>query len=157
MHWISRIIINNTYYYYYYYLSLPCSLNYLLDQFPSLFPTLHILYHFSVYGILSTFLPCCSLFLSPLRGNTISVRFSCLSSWEICSHSRRFETGKHYEQLTSSWQHLERDSFSFLHLPLTHRLLGWCEAVNSSQWKVREVVSINLFLHFMLSSGGLIF
>lgn len=112
----------------------------------------YFLHRFLVYRVLalsSLALP----FLSPLRRSTILVTLSAISTW---SCSSRFEMEKHYESLVPSCHQLEGDS-SFVHLPSTHKLLGWCGAGDSSWWKVRELASISLPPHFMLFSGGLIF
>lgn len=60
----------------------------------------------------------------------------------------RFEVEKPFESLLSSCCQLEGDSLLFVHLPLTHRLLSWCKATNSSRWRIRKVMRKNLPLHF---------
>lgn len=99
----------------------------------------------------SAFLPCCSLFLSPLTHDPSNIVFTLK-----LGDAQLLKQGKHYESLLSLCHQLEGDPFLFVCLPLTHRLLGWCDAANSSWWKVEEVVCINLPLQFMHSSGGLI-
>lgn len=53
----------------------------------------------------------------------------------------RFEMEKRFESLLSSCCQLEGDSFLFVHLTLTHRLLSGCKAANSSWGRIRKVVS----------------
>lgn len=65
----------------------------------------------------------------------------------------RFEVKKPFQSLLSSCCQLEADSLLFVHLPLTHRLLSWCKAADSSSEELGKWwAEICLFM----SSGGLI-